>query len=352
MNKNLEDSKFNIKFKEPIEEKIEDPVEKDKNEESADKKNAEKKIKLQKRSPMSDLKRYKDLEGLTIGKLEFGLWLAKNRNNFKKILYATLIIISVITWSIFFYHFGLYIFKGMREDQKMLTALAQLNAIRHDISIQQSPLELQTGPIQYTKVGNNKYDIFIHVTNPNPNFWVEISYSFAVNDETIGKAEGFILPKESKYLLLLNQEITDNPEYLRINFDRKTWQRITFRNFPDWNDFAGKRLMIDVNEISFIPANASPLSEKVNLNELSFTTTNKSAYNYYDVDYIIVLKNTMGNIAAVNKYTIDKLFSEDTMSINVTWPGDMGPIRDIEIYPEVNITREEVYIPFSKKDDQ
>ncbi len=292
-----------------------------------------------------DITKYQDPEGLTVGKLEIGLWFLSHRRKFIYILYTILIIVSIICWSIFIYTFGHYVLIGMVQDRKMLEELSQYNGAIPDILMRQAAVPLVLGEPQVLSVGMNVYDIAVKIMNPNKNHWAEFDYHLeGSNGAIFGKSQGFILPQESKYTLSLGNTLLSRPSKVFFVIDHIKWGRISGHNFPDWEAYKSSRLDFTVSGEKFTPANINILSENVNLNELSFTISNNTAYNYYTVDLIILLRDN-SNIVAVNRYNVDNFYNETNRNISVTWPGTINRVHNIDIIPEINITDPRVFMP-------
>ena len=292
----------------------------------------------------ADIKKYVDQEGITIKKLETGLWFVSNIKFFNYIFHGALIVISVITWSWFIYSFGHYVIKGMKDDNTLAYELVNSD-INHDATLSQKAFPLQFGSLETLKSSGNIYDFYIKVTNPNDKHLIKFSYYIKTGDVIIGQGENFIFPLDSKYILVLAEELNFRPVGAELFIEKISYERIIPRKYKDWDYFSTERLNIIVEDKVFNPAKTTILTEKLNLNELTFRVTNKTAYNYYEVNFIILLKG-ITDIVGVSKYTVIDFYSNDTNEINVTWPGNIGKVNDIEIIPEIDITDENNYINF------
>ncbi|MCD4761963.1 hypothetical protein K8R32_03295 [bacterium] len=293
----------------------------------------------------ADIGRYHDPEGLTVKKMGIGLWLVENRKNMLTLLYGFLIIIGVITWSIFIYTFGLYIMKGMNNDELMLSGIVAENIPGHEFALARSAQPLATQVPQIIKLPENKYDILVQIKNPNVHYYAVFEYYFEFEDGELGLSENFILPGETKYLLSLGHDMDRFPSSIRFVFDKLKWKRIDTHIIPDWSRFKFDHLNIDIEDIEFTPAKTSILTEKMALNSLKFTIKNNTAYNYYRPYFTILLFGS-SRIIGVNKYLAEKFMSGEERTADVTWPGRLDRVREAVIVPEINITRDDIYIEF------
>lgn len=293
----------------------------------------------------ADIKRYKDPEGLTMGKLKVGLWLIENRKNLLFVLYGILIIVSVLTWPLFFYTFGSYVIKGMNDDELLISQMVNQKTLTHEMVMAQAPQDLIYQSVQSLKLSDGKYDFLVQIKNPNDRYWGRINYSFVAGDEKIGEFQGFVLPGESKYLLALGQEVGSNPAGVKLYVDSVNWQHVNLHKYPDWNQFRDDRMKFSFSDISFTPAQTTILTEKLDLNTLDFVVSNDSAFNYWNVDLIIFLYKG-NNIIGVNKYSLGEFMSGETRNIQSTWPGELLRVDDVVVVPEIDITKDDIYIKF------
>jgi len=288
---------------------------------------------------------YRDPEGLTIKKLNMGLWLVKNRKNISLLFHTFLIMVIVVAWLIFFLNFGLYVVSGMNKDQEMVNYLVKENLISNDYLVSVGAKELKLGDIQAIKTLDGKYDIYTNIENVNPEHSLEFDYYFMAGNERLETESGFVLPRQAKYLLALNKEINGSSRDIKFRMENLRWKRIDPHVYPDWEDFRNKRLAINTGGIEFIPSSANKITEKLELNNLKFNVTNDTAFNYREVDFVILLYSG-GKIAGVGKYVLNNLLSEQGQAVNIVWPGTLSRVNDVVVYPEINILDDNMYLDF------
>lgn len=295
-----------------------------------------------------NLEKYEDPEGLTLKKLNFGLWYVKHLPLFKKLGRLTLIIISVITWGLFFYTFGYYVLIGMRQDDNLLAQLANDNnghAI-HQVVLKNRPAELQIQPptIFHNPV-NSTYDFVSLVNNPNSRHWAHFVFFIYDNDKPIASSTGFILPQEQKYIMILGQKLSAKPALPKIVFTQIDWQRVNNKKIPNWAEFARLHLDFEIIDPVFIPPRRSTMSEKLPIGEISFTIRNNTPYNYQSVGLNILLWRR-GQLVGANHHILDNVYSGHSYEIMMAWPGNVGNVDKVEVNPEIDITRDDIYLNF------
>jgi hypothetical protein len=289
-----------------------------------------------------NINRYKDPYGLSVGKMRLGLWLISNRRNFLSAFLALLILISFIAWSFFLYNFAFYIFKGMEDDQNLINSFSQI--LIPDSTLQNmSAYNLEFSKVKVFSLGNNKYDFLLKITNPNKNHFAHFNYFFKSNEDEFGHSSSFILPNESKYIMSLGIPGPSSYKNVNLELDDFKWERITNKNFPNWDEFSKNRLNITVNEEKFLAGQSNNLSDKINLNKLSFKAQNNTAYNYWDFNFKIILLENSREVAA-NIYKASNFMSEDEIEGEIIWPGSVPRSTEILIMPEIDITEKDIYI--------
>ena len=291
----------------------------------------------------ADVERYKDLEGITIKKLNIGLWLVEHRIFIINLFYGFLASIGIVTWGYFLFSFGGYLIVGMRNDDKDIAQIVTGASIDHEIVVRQSPKNLKFGNVKVIKSSGDKYDFLMEITNINEQHWGKFEYYFTASGKNIGHASGFILPKETKYFYLLGEELKQEPSGVEFKIDDVKWSRISSADYPDWNKFYADHTRIEISDAEFVSESLSELTEKVDLNLLRFKVKNNTAYSYWEVTLGVRLMNR-NTIIGAEKIVLNSLTAGETRDIEMTWPGKLSKVSEILIVPEVNIIDESVYI--------
>lgn len=280
---------------------------------------------------------YVDVEGISTKKLNLGLWYVEHVKQFKLVITVFLGIVAGTSWLYTIYGFGNYVIRGMKEDDILARDLAVSGHINHNYFAQTAPADLQVGPVNVLR-SDAKSDLAAQISNSNQRHWGEFEYFFVADGKETGRESGFILPGEIKYLMALSRESVSQNVQLRI--EKMKWHRVTARDIRDWNDFRDNHLDIVVSNTQFTP------QSNESLNQLSFKVSNNTAFNYWNVKFLIVFTGSQGNIAGVNKYGLGELMSGDKRDINIAWSGNLPPASQIMIVPEINIMKDSSYIKF------
>ena len=312
---------------------------------SQNQKNVEAKKEIQ---PPVNLNRYKDPEGLSIKKMRIGLWLVANRKNFKLIFTVFLIFIIICFWGRYFIVFGNQVLFGMKQDKKLIQGLVDPNLAGYEILSKNSAKNLEINQPGVIVASNGRFDFYVKIRNPNDKYCVHFNYNFRVNNQDTRKEDNFILPGETKYILLLGESMESQGKNGEFIINKIEWERIDFHKYDNWPLFAKEHLDIKISDIEFISANSSALSEKININTLNFSTTNDTAYSYWNVAYNALLFKG-SRIIGVNRHIVNRLMSGKIQKIGITWPENLGNVGNVVIYSEVDITKNDIYIKFDGK---
>lgn len=299
--------------------------------------------------PKVNLEKYQDLEGVTLGKLEFGLWYIEHKGFFYRLIVAVLVVVASATWSYSIYHFAYYLAKGMKDDELMVREMI-LTDVGHSYVAQISARPLEYFPPAVVDSGNGRYDFAAEIKNVNPRHWGQFRYWFVADGQAVGVNDSFILPGEGKFLLALGVELPGRPASVKLETGDLNWQRIKPREIPDWESFKNDRLKIAVADVKFTPARSSGLSEKINLSQLEFSAANDTAYNYAKVSFDALLYG-YGNLAAVNRFTLENFRSGEKRPVVVSWPGAFSRIDKVDVVPEINIMDKGNYLRFESGGD-
>ena len=293
----------------------------------------------------ADIKSYNDPEGLTVRKMSIGLWLVANRKNFRIILTGFLLLIIFITWGNFIFTFGRHVFFGIKQDQKLFSEMLLYNQDLFNY-LQSKPLKnLIFSDAESIKIEEGRYDFYIKISNPNEKYWAHFDYVFLAGNTKTRQASGFILPNETKYIVLLGADIENAGGNPSLKIEQMNWQEVDYHTFKDWEKFAAYHLKINTDNIRYTPAQASNLSEKISINSLDFSATNNTAYNYWDIAFVALLFND-NRIIGVNRYAANRFLSGQTQNISITWPENIGRVSNTMVIPEIDITRDDIYIQF------
>lgn len=283
-----------------------------------------------------DLNKYKDSDGLSLQKMNFGLWLAENRENITKFFTIFLIALSAGFFIYSSYSFFRYFASAPQKNlfDQSVELISPRNIVR----------EIEIGSPQVF-VNDNKYDLAVSLNNSNSRFFGVFSYCFSQNETNISCGQNFILPSEEKYILALGQTLNEGQSQIIFKITSIRWERIDMHTIPDWPAYLNNRLNLSFENIRFSPPSESGLSEKINLNSLDFQALNNGSFSYYEIPLNILIFNG-SELVAVNRYSLKNFLAGEKKIVSLSWPGNFRNVTKIEIRPELNILEEAVFLKY------
>lgn len=290
-------------------------------------------------------KEFRDIEGITEKKLNIGLWYVEHRRKMRAVFISFLVLIAAASWVYTIYGYAYYLARGMDEDEFLARQIVQTDVASHEYIETVSPQDLSYSPAGVLKANGKKYDFFAQIDNPNERHWAAFDYYFLVGGRETGRVRGFIFPKESKYLMALAEEFSAKPTSAQFKVENISWRRLDSHIIPDWEEYRLKRLNIAVSDVQFLPGSASGLAEKIDLNHLKFGVANNTAYNYWEVGFLILLQ-TGANVVGVNRYALSEFMSGEKREVTIAWLASLPQISKVSVVPEVNIMDEGAYIRY------
>ncbi len=293
----------------------------------------------------ADLRRYQDPEGMSVAKLDLGLWYVENKEAMLVFIFFLVFLFGLVSWLFFFYQYGAYAIDGIRLSNEYTREIANRSLPAHSFYLDRAAKDLQLLPVQSIKGTANKRDIITQISNPNAEHWARFRYYFLSGDTKIGWEEGFVLPGEKKQLVLLGQDLPEQIGSLRLMIEDVRWARVNRHDFGDWDNFRDKHLDFRFSNISFSPSSESTLSEKLPINNLKFVMENRTSYNYWNVPLLISLYN-YSDLAAVVSYQANDFLSGSSREISFTIPGAIKKISEVKITPDLDISRKDIYKDF------
>ncbi len=290
-----------------------------------------------------DIKRYEtDVSGVSLNNLKIGLWLAKRKGIFKN---SVLILFGAVAVSLAVYGLfgiGYYYLKGAVDDKKMVAEMVSIKTVPQEFLLERAAKNLA---ISSLSVIDNKgsYDLYVELKNQNLKHWGIVDYCFKSGEKELECGKGFILPNEKKYFTALELKSEDrlvNPKFI---VNDVVWKKLDPHKIFNWEAFKSERLKIKIEDITFNAGASSELSEKININQLSFSIKNQSAYGFWEAPLEIILYRN-DRIAGISRYVLKEFSSYDERKIDMSLVGEFSGVNKISILPYINIMDDNNYL--------
>ncbi len=290
----------------------------------------------------ANIEAYRDSEGMTISKLDAGLWYVEHREKIKTVSYFSLFLFGFFSLLYFLFEYGSYAISGIPIQASYAREVMQRSLPTYEFYHAGEARDLQLYPIQILAGAGEKKDVYTRISNPNLGHWARFRYYFLWGGEKLGWEEGFVLPGETKDLFLLGQELPESVGGIRIVIEDIQWGRPNPHDIGIWEDFRKERLDFRFSNIEFLQGDTAMLSEKIAVNELSFIMENNSSFSYWNVPLTIKLYN-YSDLASVVSYQVNDLAASAKRSISLSLPGNIKKVTEIKIEPNLDITRKDIY---------
>lgn len=274
------------------------------------------------------------LENNWLKEVEIIRWVFSHKRLFKKVFILLFICLDVIIWAIFIYQLTLYII----YTPSYHAMIAELTKERIDFVAYHQRIAPQTIDVKTPmtillnqKTGQWRYNFIAEAKNPNSIWFIKnINYDFVWRDGRIRGQEIFFLPEEDKYLFALSVVSPTPTVNLKVEIDKINWQR--------WRPEHQERLKI-LDELSFRVIKFTPsreLGDKIFPASLQFEAKNLSAYNFRQIEMLIVVYQET-KIVDIEMVIIKDLRRGEKRNIDLNLNPQVNFATEIDLVPQINI---------------
>lgn len=198
--------------------------------------------------------------------------------------------------------------------------------------------ELTIGKIGIVPSGiTGKYDFYAKISNPNAVFGNKnFTYEINLKDESGGiiatkKGSGFILPAEEKYIVENNIESPSVPFSEEFKILSSDW--VKFEDYYEKPD------------IQIINKNYSEISGGTGFANAQGLLRNRSPFDFDSIKVQIILKDSDGNVLALNSTQMQTIKAGEDRDFKAFWPSSFpGTVSTMETQAEVNIFNSEAFL--------
>ena len=227
------------------------------------------------------------------------------------------------------------------EESAVLRMVALGQADLHAYTSANAAKDIEQNSVRIFSIGDQRYDLYATIVNPNTDWWAEFSYAFSYNDTQTETRTSFVLPSQEKpvtELAVSSGVPISDAVFVISNIE---WHRIDHHVIADYPTWSDDRLNIEVRDPSFVTEKR--LDGEV-YGRTIFTIENHAAFSYYDVGLYVVLKRG-SSVVGVNRTTLSTLGTGEEKEVTVNWFGTLPSVSQVEVIPELNIFDLEVYKP-------
>ncbi|TSC56811.1 MAG: Uncharacterized protein G01um101418_212 [Parcubacteria group bacterium Gr01-1014_18] len=275
--------------------------------------------------------------------LSLGYWLVQNRQNFRNIGVAILIILNLGLWGYSSWRW-IKVFAIDKAHHEAMMAEFSANYVNYEgVHTWDAPLPFVNLGAWALDAGGGRYDLVAKLRNPNNQWLALIEYRFTASDPKVTTKiyKDFILPGDYKYFMDLGVESKSSLATPRINIVSLRWQKVVGALQKK-----SKALRIDVSDAKFLGNRGLGLGDALDISRVEFKAKNNSSYNFWKVGFsVVVLAGTKP--VAVNYLLADDFVSGSEKFLDVSFFNKLSASTGVEVKPDLNIWDMKNYRDFS-----
>ncbi len=243
----------------------------------------------------------------------------------------------MIFWGYSIYGWGRYFFFDYTNTERILVDLTRpVDTAAPKINIKNLLLK----EVKVFDAGNDKYDFAVRVHNPNAKWKAEVRYRFLYSGQVSDVFSGFVLPGNEQVLANLGEELLRYPTGIGVEIVDVNWKRIDPHKVRNPLEFIDGRVIFDVDEVVFTPAN---FSRGIVIHTIEFDVHNNSVYSYWSPEFYVFYLNNQTPVG-IKKIQIDKFRSGESSFIELKSLANNLRVTGVEIVPSIDVFDENVFI--------
>lgn len=215
---------------------------------------------------------------------------------------------------------------GIPRQQQIIAGMADSPINYPTIRLQSAPQGLQLTSTYAIAGTNGRYDVVAPVTNPNTDWFAEVTYTVTIGGTVSDAYTDVINPSAKSYLVALGANgPSSGSTSAQLVLESVNWHRVDHRQKL-------AELNFDITDVQY-----STLSDStVVTHQVQAAVANNSFTNFFEVPFIVLLFNGE-SIVGVN-YTYVKPFEFGTSkTITVKWSTVGGSVSSVLVEPDVNL---------------
>lgn len=269
----------------------------------------------------------------------FASWYVSHRILLGKIGAGALIFFCVLTIGYSLWGWGSYFFAGYFEDRALYAnqpyEFINYTALKPRYAAQ--PLSV-VRPRVFDE-GNNRYDMFTEVRNPNDNWLALVLYRYQFGGEVSETAAMTILPNQLQILPALGIDRPVYPVGTELQILQTRWRRVDPHTIADTTLYVDDRINFRFDNVVFARrTGTTALSDS-----LTFTLTNNTSFSFWQPEFHVILFQG-SEVVGVRTVTVEQFMAGEAREIDLRFSGDPVNITAIDIVPNINIFDASVFM--------
>lgn len=271
---------------------------------------------------------------------KFSLWWVNHRALLRRLAYGSLMVVEgllllFVLWTMLD-SFAVSYEDDEREVAKMV-AYGQSDLHAYTLASAADPIITQ--PVLVFGIGDNRFDFFASLTNPNADWWVEFTYVFAFDAGRTTPQEGFLLPGQTKPVVSLAVTSQTSVREAQLELSNVRWHRIDHQVISDYPSWQEDRLRLEITGAAFSKETGF---ENDAFGRSTFTVFNHTAFSYFDPSFLVLLKRGSA-VVGVSRTTVASLETGESQEISLNWFGTLPSVTSVEVIMDIHLFDPDVY---------
>jgi len=263
------------------------------------------------------------IDELSNKQLKLGYWYITHRDRLKKTGIILLGLAVVVIWTVVLFGLVKYVI-SLSRDSGLVAEIVATRVDYESFFARNKPQDLTVAPAEVIYNGENSYDFWSLVSNPNQNRGVaDLSYQFLSGDFITPTSSVTVLPGQSVYLLSL----------ANLSETRLASARLNIINIQ-WQSWRSPSVFTENPIITGQPAFYT--DAETTRSWVSFTAANQSIYNFWEVDFQAILFSG-SRVIGVNRLRLERFLAGSEREVEISWFDRLPRVSRVEIVPVTDV---------------
>ncbi len=273
----------------------------------------------------------------------FSLWWVNHREQLKKIGIGMLLAFDIALGGFVLWTFVDSFLVSYGAEQRAVAGMAAFGqGDMRAYSLARAALPFEIGDEEVLSTGNGRHDIFAFARNSNADWYAQFTYRFRYGESATPPLPGFLLPGEEKPLAVLGVASETLPgSDVVIQIENLVWRRVNRHTTGDYANWIANRFDFEIKDIRF---STDVSINKQTIGRTSFTVTNRSAFSYYDPEFLVMLRRG-SSVVGMNRILLPSLDAGESRAVEVNWFGALPAVGETQIIPSLNVFDLAAYKP-------
>ena len=233
-----------------------------------------------------------------------------------------------------------YLVQGVFEEKQLVARLQQNQTTVRELAVENQAVGLIISNAQVLPGADDRFDLYASITNPNTDWFARFDYHFESSAGATEVQRGYVLPGREYHIAELSQvSERGRPGRAEMIVEHVEWERVKGVPGGDVADWINTHEDIVVSNVNHGAVTTIGSRDVV---QTSFTLKNQTAYSYWDLDLILLLR-VGRTIVGVNRVRLPYLDSGESLDQSISWFWSPSSGATPEIIPQIDFLNPDVY---------